>query len=252
MNLICCIQNQKNIYNALLLYNILITIRLHPWFKSMQAKFRIVTVLIFALITLIYSVPVRSSDFSGRTHFVYVLCDDWHCELLIAYHHFKNSSILANIDLLPGYMVQAGWGEQDYYMKKNPDSWDALKAALWPTNGVLHIRMIYEKEDSALRHLHHYRIFRIRMNGKEIQNLVNFIEESFYLDESGKPLYLAPGWWPGSSFYMSSKDYFLPRTCNTWTASALQKGGVDIRPLLYMNSSSLVKKLSEIEIEDNL
>lgn len=56
----------------------------------------------------------------------------------------------------------------------------------------------------------------------------DFIWSTIAHDEAGRPRLLNAGPWPGSLFYVSRTDYSLAYTCNTWTATALERAGLPV------------------------
>jgi hypothetical protein len=59
--------------------------------------------------------------------------------------------------------------------------------------------------------------------------LSDFIWKTLQTDH-GAPVELRPGFFPGSIFYRTQTRYAGSRTCNTWTADALQAAGLNINP----------------------
>ena len=123
-----------------------------------------------------------------------------------------------------GGYVDFGWGDRGFYLEV--PTWDdltlgvALRGALWPT-------------PSAVRATAHPgpplpgdRVFRVRLGPGAYGDLVRHVEESFQLDDDGRPVLLrAPGYGPSDRFFAGRGSYHLLRTCNTWTNGALKAAG---------------------------
>jgi uncharacterized protein (TIGR02117 family) len=58
--------------------------------------------------------------------------------------------------------------------------------------------------------------------------LSDFIWRTIARDAAGQPQLIAKGPWPGSLFFASTHRYNLLYTCNSWTISALQHGGIPV------------------------
>ena len=71
------------------------------------------------------------------------------------------------------------------------------------------------------------------------QRLSEFLWAAIAKDQTGKPVYIATGNWPGSQFYAASQTYGLNHTCNRWSAEALAAGGVPVNPAGVVFSGSL-------------
>jgi hypothetical protein len=54
------------------------------------------------------------------------------------------------------------------------------------------------------------------------------VSNSFAHSDSGAPVALGDGPYPGSLFYAASIPYELTHTCNTWTAEVLAEGGAAV------------------------
>ena len=51
--------------------------------------------------------------------------------------------------------------------------------------------------------------------------LCRFIHESYHCDKQGNPQFLAPALYGSGGIYSSEGCYYIPKTCNIWTAKAL-------------------------------
>lgn len=178
---------------------------------------------------------------------VRVVCNEWHCELILDLDYFDSESIVRKTRFSSSGYLQIGWGDRDFYMSRTPGVWYALKAALWPTDGVLHLRMHHGDEHQLSRHFRYHNVAVVRIREDQLNEMISYIEESFAKDPDGNPVYLDRGWWTNSAFYLSSRDYYLPHTCNYWTARALSRSGLNLTPLLYQRSSSLYHEAKSIE-----
>ena len=67
------------------------------------------------------------------------------------------------------------------------------------------------------------------------------IANSFARTADGAPIAAGPGIYGDSAFYQATGSYSLINTCNRWTASVLQAGGLDISPRLSLTASSVLR-----------
>ena len=73
--------------------------------------------------------------------------------------------------------------------------------------------------------------------------LVNFIENLFQLDAAGNKIKISYGYDNTYYFYEAKGSYFILRTCNDWTAEALQRLDVNT-PLWFTLSSAIMFHLN--------
>lgn len=123
--------------------------------------------------------------------------------------------------------IEFGWGDEDFYRGQNVNAFIAVKAALWPTASVLHLIGINESMEEYAAGV---AIYRVELSRSGFLALCSFITATFSVDEYGNSIVLGPdtAFKRQASFYMARPKFFFPRTCNTWTAKALQISGMPI------------------------
>ena len=72
----------------------------------------------------------------------------------------------------------------------------------------------------------------------------DFIWSTIAHDAAGRPRLLNAGPWPGSLFYVSRTGYSLAYTCNTWTATALERAGLPVEAGDIHLAGSLMERLT--------
>jgi hypothetical protein len=73
--------------------------------------------------------------------------------------------------------------------------------------------------------------------------MVNSIKNSFLLDAAGNKIKISYGYDNTDSFYEAKGSYSILRTCNDWTAEALQKADVNT-PLWSTLSAAIMFHLN--------
>lgn len=116
--------------------------------------------------------------------------------------------------------VGLGWGDKGFYL--NTPEWSDLKfstafnAAFYLGTSAMHAtfyKQIKENENCI----------RINISKEEYANLIEYIEDSFQLDEDGNPILInATTYGQNDSFYEANRKYSLFYTCNTWANNALK------------------------------
>ena len=139
--------------------------------------------------------------------------------------------------------IEVGWGDEDYYKNPDPSIWITLKAGLFPTSSILHIKAV------SLRELNSFsldEITKLTISNKGFHKLSLFIENSF-AKKNGKFITISKGLYPNSLFYLSSKKYHVFNTCNVWTAEALRSAELDITPFYSITADNLFSQIYEIQ-----
>ena len=125
-----------------------------------------------------------------------------------------------------------GWGNRRFYEAASPDAGKAI-AALFPSSSVIFVQEIqaHKLKPSPGTDL---RWLCISPSG--IRRLDGFLETYFRKDRQGRLVRAEPGPSHGE-FYASTGTYDALHTCNTWTAEALQVGGLPVHSagILFAN-----------------
>ena len=173
---------------------------------------------------------------------IYLVTHGWHTGIVfnlddIPYdvwpeaHHFTDTKYL-----------EVGWGDKDFYQAPEITLWNKIKAALWPTSGVLHIVGF---NDPLHRAFPHSEIIGLELSQSGFEQLCHYIHESYEKDAIGNVVPLGPGLYGDGRFYLSSEKYHLFKTCNVWTAKAIRSAGFPIMPLFSITTESLMSKVRE-------
>jgi uncharacterized protein (TIGR02117 family) len=168
--------------------------------------------------------------------------NDWHTGIVIRRqdipahlwpenHHFKDSEYL-----------EVGWGDRDYYMTPEPTLWMTLKAALWPTESVLHIVGFTGTVEA---YFPASEIVEIKLSRRGFERLNTFIQDEYARDASGAVTDLGPGLYGNSRFYLGREKFHLLRTCNVWIARTIRSTGFPITPFYAITASNVIYQTSK-------
>jgi uncharacterized protein (TIGR02117 family) len=184
-----------------------------------------------------------TSIFANQHKDIFVVNHGWHTGIILKVEDVNSSTWQMDSFLKKHQYVEVGWGDEDFYKSSDPSVWMTLRAALVPTSSVMHVRALsrynfrmYSKEDIA----------KITISQRAFTKLLTFIENSFAKKDS-KSIILSKGLYPNSFFYLSSKKYHILRTCNVWTAKALESAEVDISPFFAITTDALFSQIRELE-----
>jgi len=120
--------------------------------------------------------------------------------------------------------VAFGWGDKGFYLET--PTWadlkftTAFKAACGLSSSAIHVTYYKKIKESE-------RCKQIKLNKAQYIKLVEYIKQSFLLNESKNIINIGTKvvYGDNDSFYEAVGSYSLFKTCNTWTNSALKSCG---------------------------
>jgi len=194
--------------------------------------------LAFSLYFLVFDV------FANDSKTVFVVSHGWHTGLVIAAKDLPDS--LRKQPAFPKTAwVEFGWGDREFYQNPDFSFWTTAKAAIWPTESVMHVAGF----DTAVKdYFSLSERITIKVGESRFNNMLHYIAQSFSYDSSGSILFIRRGLYGKGGFFASSRTYIWPKTCNVWTAACLEAAGLDITPIYYQRASRLMRVLREMEL----
>jgi len=124
--------------------------------------------------------------------------------------------------------VAIGWGDQGFFIET--PTWSDLKAStvlqalFWSSDSCMHVSyQTWDRKQAELPEDAH----SVKISQKQYTELVNYIEDSFILDEDDNftPI-IGAAYGRNDAFYEAHGSYHLFNTCNCWTGNALKATGV--------------------------
>jgi uncharacterized protein (TIGR02117 family) len=162
---------------------------------------------------------------AAKTETLYVIERGWHTDVAfdVADLHGPLAGLVRD---LPGvrYLV-IGFGDRHYVLAKDKNFSEML-AAVWPGAGLILATGLTAAPEQAFGA---GAVIRIPAAAEQMRAAEDFVWRSFTVDASGQAHPYAPGPYGGSLFYASSTVYYGLRTCNTWTAEALQAAQLPVQ-----------------------
>ena len=137
---------------------------------------------------------------------------------------------------------ELSWGDEDFFKSNDFKVGILLKAALLPSASVMHIVGF---NGPVIDYFPHSDVIRLSLAERNFLLLCEFISNSFDYGRQGEMVNLGPGLYGDSHFYPAHEKYYLPKTCNVWTAKALQQAGYPISPYMAMRAESLLKRMEK-------
>jgi uncharacterized protein (TIGR02117 family) len=123
--------------------------------------------------------------------------------------------------------LQFGWGDRIWYMQT--PSWDranyldVFRVLFFPRNTAA----LLVKGHGSIPRYAGEELQCVRLSQTDYKTLMRFIEQSFQLNPRGQKERLGDSRDRESGFYAATGYYSALRTCNSWTAEALQAANVN-------------------------
>ena len=179
-----------------------------------------------------------------RDDMVYVVAGGWHTEVALAVGEISGAlaRLVAAFRGAP-YLI-FGWGARDYYMARNPDLGDLLRAAV-PGPAVV---LVVPLGIRPTAYLAPGEAWPIPLTREGAADLSQFLWDSVAKSEAGAPVRAGDGPYPQSVFYAAIGTYDAANTCNTWTAEALHAADLPVTAAGVVFAAQLVDQLPPLTI----
>jgi Protein of unknown function (DUF2459) len=131
--------------------------------------------------------------------------------------------------------IEVGWGDDDGY-RKPLTAGNALKALAGSKRTVL----LAQGFSQPLRQKYagrRFTVLAVDLSRTGFSRLCDHIQQTYALDERGKPIRLGDGW------YRARGTYSAFNTCNTWVAAGLRKAGCPIDPTFCLLPGQLLARV---------
>ncbi len=198
---------------------------------------RLCGILLLALLANCAPKPSVLQD-GPKTATAYVYSNGWHTDIVLRRGDIPDHLIPEKERFETAVYLKFGWGDRGSYMATDPGVWLALKAALWPSAGVLHVVGF---DNPPATEFSAAEIVTIPMTTAALKALTGYIDDS--IDRSEAPYTLGPGLYGDSIFYAATGRFHMFNTCNTWTARALATSGVAITVFGSWTAESVMRQL---------
>ncbi|MGE5437292.1 MAG: DUF2459 domain-containing protein [Syntrophothermus sp.] len=154
---------------------------------------------------------------------IYLVKQGWHTGILINLKDLDDNNIIKK-EFQEFNFVDIGWGDSAFYQTPGFNFNLAFKALFFSTASTLRIQG-YKNITNIDEAFEDSR--KLMLKQKNFDNIINFIDSSFYNENNKVILYSTQG---GNTikFYKANGNYSAYYTCNTWIADALKRGSFDI------------------------
>ena len=129
--------------------------------------------------------------------------------------------------------LEVGWGDDDGY-RKPLTSGIALKALAGSKRTVL-LADGFNTLGAKLKEPK-FSVIEVDLSAEGFARLSRHVEQTYALDEAGRPIRLGKGW------YRARGTYSAFHTCNTWVAEGLRQAGCPITPAWCLTPGLLLRQ----------
>jgi len=205
----------------------------------MERYFRII---FFIGLIMVFITGMAQQPNENQQHTVYVSSISWHTGVVIPAYALPDSLWGEGVSFADTTYLEIGWGDADFFPSDRFNVWYALKAMFFPTASVMHVNPIFQPVEA---YYYDSDVVRIEMTDEQLQGLSLFLIEEFELDEKGRVIPDADGFYPESQFYKSSSYYYFPNNSNVWAARAIRHAGFSLRPVWYQTTGWVLNKMED-------
>ena len=171
---------------------------------------------------------------------VYLVSHGWHAGIVIRRADLAEDQWPGLAHLPMSEFLEVGWGDRDYYRTPDPSWAVTLKAALLPTESVLHVVAFNAAVPS---YFPRSEIIELPLSEAGFERLSRHVSASFARDAVGNGIPVGPGLYGVSQMYLSTETYHLFNTCNVWTARAIKAAGCPIMPAATITVDRLMARV---------
>ena len=186
--------------------------------------------------------PEAQKTYPETQKTIYVVGHGWHTGLVLRSRDVSPQVLPGVAHLSDTDFVEFGWGDEGFYRAKKITIPLVLRAAFWPTPSVLHVAGF---RGPVQRFYRTSEIVEIKLTDDQFRNMCQFVSDTLARDKAGASIPLGPGIYGESTFYRAQGSYYFPKTCNVWTAKALQQAGLPVSPHLVLTADHLLSQTRE-------
>lgn len=174
---------------------------------------------------------------------IYVLSHGWHTGIAVKQVDLPEALWPEQADFAGMTYLEFGWGDEDFYRARDVSFAMTLKAALTPTDAVLHVAGF---DQSVLEYFPHSGVVELEVSGPGLRGLAQYLTDSIDRGDAQRAVALGPGLYANTRFYKATGTYSLFNNCNHWTARAVWMTGAPVRPRDATTASAVFEQASSL------
>lgn len=200
--------------------------------------------LTMCLLCIAYAEPVEKCNLipgaNEPSKIIYLVSHGWHAGIVVKRSDIPDGVWPQQKAFGDAEYLEVGWGDRDFYRTPGFNLGLAIKAALLPTESVLHVVSF---NGTVQAYFPYSEITQLQLSEAGFEQLCRYIAASYFKDPAGDSVSLGPGLYGNSQLYLSTETYHIFKTCNVWSARALHNAGCPITPASAITVDNLMSQV---------
>jgi uncharacterized protein (TIGR02117 family) len=204
---------------------------------------RFLLACLIALLAACGAGPAAVPPGAPLDHRLYVTSNNWHTRIVVATRDIPDG-LLPEADTFPAAnWLAIGWGEHEYYPMPDPPPRLAVKAALLPSDSVIHLIPMSAPPRSA----EGFEVVEVAVSEAGLLAMLEAIDAAVERVGQAPAPVAAPGLYDGSLFFPARGRFHLFNTCNTWIARKLGTAGLPVSATGVITAENLMRQVRTLK-----
>ncbi len=185
-------------------------------------------VLLFTAVWLCeYAAPIHAQVCCDQacSNSIYLVRHGWHTSLAVKRCEISTVDWPESLAVGNANFIEVGWGDEDYLCSGFLNPLVLVKAGCLPSRSAIHVAGFRKSPGVFFKES---QIIEFKVSPCQMRKLCRFIRESYARDRKNCPIYLGSALYGCGGIYRASGHYYVPKTCNIWTAKALEAAGIPV------------------------
>jgi len=212
--------------------------------ETMALRIRTPTLVLCCLgwLAACASGPPPPPDPGPPAHEIHVVRHGWHTGLVVDRAALAGTGLVPEVaDFPQARFLEFGWGDRRFYTAPSPTALMALRAALVPTDAVLHVTPASPPQGGATSP----DTMALAVPEVTFRRLATSLAMAFDRPSGGRAEPLAPAAPIAGRFYPARGTFHVFNTCNTWVVRRLAMAGVDVAPVGVLTAGEAMRRVRE-------
>ncbi len=178
----------------------------------------------------------------------YVVSHGWHTGVVVKRRNLIAAAPSLARDFVDGQYLEIGWGDARFYQARTVTPDLVLRAALWPTEAVIHVA---EVPTNPRSYFSLSEVLEVSVPEAGYERLLRFIAGSLTRTADNEVIKVGPGLYGNSWFYRAEGFFHTFNTCNTWVAEAIESSGFPLINPAPITVNGVLSQLRRGTYEDS-
>lgn len=185
-----------------------------------------------------------TEDSDAKT--IYVVGHGWHTGIVVAQSDLAQD-VFPEVDRFQHVdFLEFGWGDEGFYTAKKITPPLVAKAALLPTQSVIHLAGFKGSVESFFNSSD---VVEVHLSPEQFDKMSRFMVNSLKRDSNGTSIFLREGLYGDSVFLRAKGKYHAANTCNVWTSKCLKNAGLPVISGTALTAESVLSQARRFGVE---